>query len=84
MLDAALKQQLSQYLAMLREPIELVATLGADAKSTETRELLEAIASLSDKVTATYDGRCPPPQLHHTPRLRRERLGALRRRAAGP
>ena len=56
MLDAALKQQLSQYLAMLREPIELVASLGDDAKSAETRELLTTIASLSDKVTATFDG----------------------------
>ncbi len=60
MLDATLKQQLSQYLAMLREPIELVASLGDDAqtsaKSAETRELLTTIASLSDKVTATFDG----------------------------
>jgi alkyl hydroperoxide reductase subunit F len=56
MLDATLKQQLSQYLAMLREPIELVASLGADAKSAETRELLETISGLSDKVTATFDG----------------------------
>ncbi len=56
MLDANLKQQLSQYLGMLREPIELVASLGDDAKSTETRELLTVIASLSDKVTATFDG----------------------------
>jgi len=56
MLDAALKQQLSQYLAMLREPIELVASLGDNAKSAETRELLTTIASLSDKVTASFDG----------------------------
>ena len=56
MLDANLKQQLSQYLAMLREPIELVASLGQDAKSAETRELLTTIADLSDKVTATFDG----------------------------
>ncbi|QDK31230.1 alkyl hydroperoxide reductase subunit F [Sphingomonas sp. IC081] len=56
MLDPALKQQLSQYLAMLREPIELVASLGDDTKSAETRELLTVIASLSDKVTATFDG----------------------------
>jgi alkyl hydroperoxide reductase subunit F len=33
MLDAALTAQLKQYLAMLREPIELVATVGDDAKS---------------------------------------------------
>ena len=56
MLDATLKQQLSQYLGMLREPIELVASLGDDAKSAETRELLTAISDLSDKVTARFDG----------------------------
>ncbi|WP_374412048.1 alkyl hydroperoxide reductase subunit F [Novosphingobium colocasiae] len=56
MLDAALTQQLSQYLGMLREPIELVAALGDDAKSIETRELLTTIAGLSDKVTARFDG----------------------------
>ena len=56
MLDPSVTQQLSQYLAMLREPIELVASLGTDAKSAETRELLTAIAGLSDKVTATFDG----------------------------
>jgi NADH-dependent peroxiredoxin subunit F len=56
MLDANLKQQLTQYLAMLREPIELVASLGDDAKSAETRELLTLISDLSDKVTATFDG----------------------------
>ncbi|GGC09423.1 alkyl hydroperoxide reductase subunit F [Novosphingobium endophyticum] len=56
MLDADLKQQLSQYLGMLREPIELVASLGDDAKSAETRELLTQISDLSDKVSATFDG----------------------------
>ncbi|WP_066557295.1 alkyl hydroperoxide reductase subunit F [Croceicoccus bisphenolivorans] len=56
MLDANLKQQLQQYLGMLREPIELVASLGDGAKSAETRELLELIAGLSDKVTASFDG----------------------------
>ena len=56
MLDASMKQQLIQYLAMLREPIELVASLGDDAKSAQTRELLTEIAELSDKVGATFDG----------------------------
>ncbi|MCJ2188365.1 alkyl hydroperoxide reductase subunit F [Novosphingobium beihaiensis] len=56
MLDANLKQQLSQYLAMLREPIELAASLGGDPKSAETRELLETIAGLSDKVGVRFDG----------------------------
>ena len=54
MLDANLKQQLTTYLANIREPIELVASLGQDAKSAELKTLLEDIASLSDKVS--YDG----------------------------
>jgi len=56
MLDANLTQQLKTYLGNLREPIELVASLGGDQRSTETRELLEQIAALSDKVTARFDG----------------------------
>ena len=56
MLDAAVTQQLTQYLAMLREPIELVATVADDAKSAETRELLTRIAELSDKVSVRFDG----------------------------
>ena len=56
MLDTNLTQQLKQYLANLREPIELVATLGDDRKSAETRELLEEIAALHEMVTARFDG----------------------------
>jgi len=56
MLDATMTGQLKQYLAMLREPIELVASLGDDAKSAQTRELLSEIAALSDKVSASFDG----------------------------
>ncbi|RVU07052.1 alkyl hydroperoxide reductase subunit F [Novosphingobium umbonatum] len=56
MLDANLTAQLKQYLAMLREPIELVASLGDDAKSLQTRELISEIAALSDKVSARFDG----------------------------
>ena len=56
MLDQNLKDQLTSYLANLREPIEIVASLGDGAKSVETRELLEVIAGLSDKVSAQFDG----------------------------
>jgi alkyl hydroperoxide reductase subunit F len=56
MLDASLTKQLEQYLANLREPIELVASLGDDKRSADTKELLEEIAALSDKVTASFDG----------------------------
>ncbi|MGV3554177.1 MAG: thioredoxin family protein, partial [Croceibacterium sp.] len=61
MLDANLKQQLTSYLANIREPIELVASLGDDAKSGELKALLEGIASLSDKVSvATGDDKRKP------------------------
>ncbi len=56
MLDAGMKDQLRQHLALLREPIELVASLGDDAKSAQMRELLSEIAGLSDKVSAAFDG----------------------------
>ncbi len=56
MLDATMTQQLKTYLANLREPVELVASLGDDEKSTQTRELLEEIAALHDLVSASFDG----------------------------
>ena len=59
MLESNLKQQLKDYLGNLREPIELVATLGDDEKSAQTRELINEIAELSDKVTASEDGTAP-------------------------
>ncbi len=51
MLDATLTQQLKAYLVNIREPIELVASLGDDAKSKELGDLLNEIAALSDKVS---------------------------------
>ena len=56
MLDASMTKQLASYLENLREPIELVASLGDDAKSAQTRELLEEIAALHDMVSARFDG----------------------------
>ena len=53
MLDANLTQQLKGYLGNIREPIELVASLGDDAKSRELGELLDEIAALSDRITVT-------------------------------
>ncbi|WP_282946754.1 MULTISPECIES: alkyl hydroperoxide reductase subunit F [unclassified Sphingopyxis] len=53
MLDANLKQQLQGLLTNLREPIELIASLGDDAKSAELATLLDDIAALSDKVSVT-------------------------------
>ncbi|MEN3749063.1 alkyl hydroperoxide reductase subunit F [Sphingomonas sp. HF-S3] len=62
MLDANLTQQLKAYLVNIREPIELVASLGDDAKSREMETLLNEIAALSDKVAvvrADDDARKP-------------------------
>ena len=56
MLDTAMQTQLKTYLANLREPIELVASLDDSAKSAQTRELLGEIAALHDMVSASFDG----------------------------
>lgn len=56
MLDPSMKAQLQQYLANLREPIELVASLDDSEKSAKTRELLSEIAELHDMVSASFDG----------------------------
>jgi alkyl hydroperoxide reductase subunit F len=56
MLDDSLKAQLSAYLEKLRHPIELVASLDDSAKSTEVRELIRTIASLSPQVSVREDG----------------------------
>lgn len=56
MLDANMQGQLKQYLANLREPIELVAALDDSEKSAQTRQLLTQIADLHEKVTARFDG----------------------------
>lgn len=62
MLDANLKQQLQGLLTNLREPIELLSSLGDDAKSAELAGLLDEIAALSDMVSverADDDARRP-------------------------
>ena len=51
MLDANVKAQLKSYMEMLREPIELIASLDDTPKSGELRALLVEIAGMSDKVT---------------------------------
>jgi alkyl hydroperoxide reductase subunit F len=56
MLDDDLKQQLAAYLERVKEPFELVATLGGDAKSAEMRELLELIAGMSEHISLRTDG----------------------------
>ena len=56
MLDTALKTQLQAYLQNLRQPIRLIATLDDSANSAEMRELLQEIATLSDKVSFESTG----------------------------
>ncbi len=56
MLEADLKTQLKSYLERLVQPIELVASLDQTDASRELGELLEEIASLSDKITVNRDG----------------------------
>jgi alkyl hydroperoxide reductase subunit F len=56
MLDDSLKAQLQQYLALLRQPIHLTASLDDSTTATEMRELLQTIDSLSDKVSVSFDG----------------------------
>ncbi len=56
LLDAATTAQLKAYLANLRWPIDLVASLGDDAKSAETRALVAEIAAQSDKISTRFDG----------------------------
>ena len=56
MLDDTLKTQLQQYLALLRQPIRLIATLDESETGQEMRELLTNIVSLSDKVSLDTQG----------------------------
>ncbi|MDG2529085.1 alkyl hydroperoxide reductase subunit F [Caulobacter endophyticus] len=56
MLDAGLKTQLSTYLQNLRQPIELVASLGDDKGSKDMLSLLEDVAATSDKVSLNLAG----------------------------
>ncbi|WP_306591786.1 alkyl hydroperoxide reductase subunit F [Geothrix sp. 21YS21S-4] len=56
MLAPDLKAQLKVYLEKLVQPIDLVASLDDGAKSRELQELLEEIATLSDKVGLRLDG----------------------------
>ncbi len=56
MLDDALKAQLKGYLERLVSPITLIATLDASASSQELKQLLETIASLSNKISLDLSG----------------------------
>ncbi|HMT45249.1 MAG TPA: alkyl hydroperoxide reductase subunit F [Chakrabartia sp.] len=56
MLDAATTAQLKTYLANLRTPVELVATLDDSAKSADMRALVEQVAAQSNMLSARYNG----------------------------
>jgi alkyl hydroperoxide reductase subunit F len=56
MLDDTLKAQLQQYLGLLRQPIELIATLDDSETGRDMRELLQTIVGLSDKVSLNTSG----------------------------
>lgn len=56
MLDSATTAQLKTYLANLRTPVELIATLDDSPKSAEIRTLVETIVEQSPLLTARYDG----------------------------
>ena len=56
MLDDTLKAQLQQYLGLLRQPIQLIASLDDSETGTDMKSLLETIVSLSDKVTLDTSG----------------------------
>ncbi|HTN33183.1 MAG TPA: alkyl hydroperoxide reductase subunit F [Marinobacter sp.] len=51
MLDAGIKEQLKAYMQKLQQPIELVAAYDDSDKSQELKELLEEIASMSEKIS---------------------------------
>ena len=56
MLDDTLKAQLQQYLGLLRQPIQLIASLDESETGRDMRELLQTIVGLSDKVSLDTSG----------------------------
>jgi NADH-dependent peroxiredoxin subunit F len=56
MLDANIKTQLGAYLQKLQRPIQLIASLDDSEKSRELQDLLNEIASLSDKIRVNTRG----------------------------
>jgi alkyl hydroperoxide reductase subunit F len=54
-LEANIQEQLKQYLALVENPVKIVAYTDDTAKSLEMMELLREINSLSDKITLVVD-----------------------------
>jgi alkyl hydroperoxide reductase subunit F len=53
MLDATLKAQLEQYIALLENPITLTMNIDASSTSLEMSQLLQEIGAMSDKITVS-------------------------------
>ncbi|MFW8564810.1 alkyl hydroperoxide reductase subunit F [Orrella sp. 11846] len=71
MLDDTLKTQLKAHLELVREPFEIIATLGDDDNSKEMLALLKDVDNLSDKITLRTDG-----QASRTPSFQLTQPGA--------
>lgn len=54
-LEANIKEQLQQYLALVEQPVKIVAYTDDSSASGEMMELLREINSLSDKITLVVD-----------------------------
>jgi len=59
MLEESLKEQLKTHFAKLAKPIELTASLNESESAAQMRELLEELASLSDKISLNLNGANP-------------------------
>ncbi|MBE0550254.1 MAG: thioredoxin family protein, partial [Rubrivivax sp.] len=56
MLDTTLKNQLKATLERVTQPVEIVSSLDDRAASGEMRQLLDEIATLSDRIQVRHDG----------------------------
>ena len=54
-LEANIQEQLKQYLALVEQPVKIVAYIDSSDASDQMWELLQEIASISDKVTVEAD-----------------------------
>jgi alkyl hydroperoxide reductase subunit F len=84
MLDDGLKTQLKAYLQNLRQPIELVASLGEGQGSKDMLALLEDVAGTSDKVSLNLAGDDARKPSFAITRAATRRRRPLRRPAPGP
>ena len=60
-LDTQIKTQLQSYLLLLKEPVDLVASLDDSAGAKEMLALLEELAGLSDKINLRFDQHARKP-----------------------